>query len=289
VKPPVGSVTLHNTGLVAQTLIATTRLAQQATPDAIVARLLQTVTVPPGGTVVANVYTDQPQQFKQVAVGKLIIPGLRQNLWEKVYAEVVSPLAVRESTTVVSAEDITKATATMKDATAGVFSKKIDELVQPERRAWPKLIATTMNNATFDATVDAEVAQFIGSATVEGVGVIFDPSQLVAVAQQKLRDVAGVDTSHMTLRIEDFTYRLDSHDVAANTALISVHIATQAATLSDPTLFDATALAGKTQIEVREYYKKYSDIADITITLSPNWRTQLPNNKNRILIHGAGN
>ena len=80
----VGEVKIINNLSRDQILVATTRLL---TPDGILFRLQNRVNVPGRGSLIAEVYADDPSKPLAKAGTKFTIPGLSQSLQELVYAE----------------------------------------------------------------------------------------------------------------------------------------------------------------------------------------------------------
>jgi hypothetical protein len=80
----IGKVTIINEYSKSQPLVATTRLLSS---DDKLFRIKDTVNVPAGGSVEAEIYADEVSEDMAIAPDKFIIPGLWSGLQDKIYAE----------------------------------------------------------------------------------------------------------------------------------------------------------------------------------------------------------
>ncbi len=80
-----GEIVIINNHNQKQVLVATTRFL---TKDKILFRLVSSVVIPPKSRIKAIVRSDKPLFLSEVTNGRLIIPGLRLNLQNKIYGEL---------------------------------------------------------------------------------------------------------------------------------------------------------------------------------------------------------
>lgn len=283
-KTPVGAVTLYNKGAVAQTLIATTRLAFADKADVVVARIDGAVVIPAGGSAVANVYTQSPEAFTTITTGRLIMPGLRQGLWETVYAEITSPLQVTSSKTIVSEDDVQRAQQDLTDQLNAAILTAAEAVIPPDRRSWPRLVTTTQGQQTITGKAGDAVSAVTASASAQGTIVVFEPAQLTAVAMRKLQTVAGISTDGLVLTMDDFSYVVEEVKQEQGTAVLTVTIATEAPKFSMEQITDTQPLVGKSQEEIRQYFGQFKDISGVEVHFFPAWIKNAPVMPDRINV-----
>lgn len=121
-----GRVTIINNYSQSQPLVATTRLLSSNNQ---LLRLRNTVSVPAGGSIEVDVYSDEVDPRFFLPAGRLTIPGLWAGLQEQIYAEVGSDQVTYRSETisVVSEQDLNNAIAAVRDEIIKEARRSIEE------------------------------------------------------------------------------------------------------------------------------------------------------------------
>jgi len=280
----VGEVTIFNKNSQNQVLVATTRLATAADPKTVLARLKNTVTVPAGGSIKVPVYTDSPEQFKSVASGQLIIPGLLQSLWTKIYAQNDQALILNNNpvtVATVTSDDLAAAKKQLTEKLYDQLNQNVNKLLIGDQQSWPKLIGQQQPQFIFDVEAGSAVAAFSGSVDLTADVVVIPEQQVIELVEKNL----NIDnTAALTISHDDLSYNIEQFDATSGRAVI---LATaQAVTLPQAKTewSDKNELLGKTTEEIQAYYSQFVGIKSVEVKFSPNWLKKTPRLASKIDI-----
>lgn len=268
----VGRVKIFNNYRRPQPLVATTRLLS---PDNILLRIKNTINVPVGGTVEADVYADDPKQLtgRTLAAGtRFTIPGIWPELQDKIYAEALSQIKTGENkVTVVTAEDIDNA---KKDLLNQLKNQSIADLGTDGKVA--KAVDVKESKVDVSAKVGDVATNFTVKIQATATGVIFDKDNLIKMAETKLKDSLPKDKQLMSADYESLNYTVEEINLAQKTAKVKVYLdGLSVIKLSSP-IFDKTKLEGKSAEEVKEYFASEPAVEGVELNFFPFWVRKVP-------------
>ena len=280
--PIVGGVTLHNTSGTAQPLVATTRLL---TPEGVLYRLEDRVTVPAGGTIVAAVYADEPgpEQIMQEGA-RLTIPGLRANRQEQVFAisNKTTGGGLKFERALVQS-DIDEAI----EHVAQELEAQAMESVRAQTGAGhvPQVWDTQVLDVQVGASVGDIVSEFELTLQVRVSGVAYDDEVLMDLATEQLfasvpegYALHDADTESFYVDIEHIIDGIDAR-ARARVSLSGVGIPSR----THP-LLSTERFSGLSAQEVQEMLVRESVADAVDVNLSPFWVQTVPQAHHRVRI-----
>ena len=280
----IGKVTIINNYTKNQPLTRTTRLL---TPDGILFRTNEGVTVPAGGQVEVEIYADDPSQIqgKTIKPTKMTIPGLWGGLQDKIYAQNdVLITSEGRKVTIVSQNDLDSA----EDKIVGELIKEaVIELEQSLAGDYEVLSAVTYKEvleSNTDAKVGDEVDEFDFNVKAKITIIAFDKNDLLALAEAELIDMLPDDKILFRINKESLTYSLESYDVDNKTASAKVHLEGTMVLNSSSPILDKEKLKGLDEQEVKLYLNSFQAIKDVEVKFSPFWVSSVPKLKDHIEI-----
>ncbi len=281
----VGEVTIVNNYSKSQDLVATTRLADPKDPKTVILRLKKTVTVPAGQSVKVPVYADSPASFTALAPGRLIIPGLWEPLWDKIYAENNMTLSKDGfSLPVVTEQDQKDAETRLRDQ---LYQQGKSGTEQSADSLWPKLITTKVESVSFDAKPGDQASEFNASMKLQVVSISFDESQVIDLAREKIKAESPNSKKIIDLDPKSFSYSIVNFDAAAKTAEIKA-VFTGNSTISElSSIINKQELVNLNADEVKEYLSQFSEIKDVELKFTPAWQKTVPAQIDKISIEVA--
>ena len=281
----VGEVTIVNNYSKDQALVATTRLASANDPDTVLVRLKKGVTVPAGGQVNVQVYPDDPDQFSTLSPQQFIIPGLWGPLQDKIYAENSTTLGESGMTiSVVTQEDLKNAEAELKEQLFSQAMTEINDQLEPQQALWPKLVSAESNEVNYDVEVGEEVAEFLTTMKLKAVVIVFDESQVITLAREKLKSTLSTGKQLITIDPTSLSYAVQKYDLNTKVANVKVDVSGGSILGDESTVLDKSNLIGKTVEEIKSYFSQYPEIESVEVEFSPPWLKKTPRIKDKIEI-----
>lgn len=266
----VGQVTLHNETSAPQALIVKTRLL---TPEGILFRLNQPVTVPAKGTVVADVYADQAGPAGDIGPAKFTIPGLSLDKQAVIYATSESAMKGGVSRVgIVSRGDMDSA------------EKKIREQLQENgkqslQRSHSELTGAFLVDqviVTSTVPVGGEASEFVVSATGRVVGVFTSQNDVRKVSEALLEKRAAGDSTTIVPGKEAPVVTIETFDVTKGEATATVFGNGTAMLNPNSKQLEKSMFFGKSRDEVRRYLVNLDHVRGVDIKFSPAWMLSVP-------------
>ncbi len=284
----LGEVTIVNNYSQPQTLIRTTRLVAPDQPNQVLLRLNNTVTVPAGSQLRAQVYPENKDEFSGLKPTKLIIPGLWGPLQDKIYAEVTNELKPGGyQVTVVTQEDLQRSESQLKDSLFQKVLTEVNSQLAAEESLWPKLVSAKVNQVSFDVAEGAEVAEFQATMNLEAVVVVFDESQVISLARNKLKAALPAGKQLVNLDPKSFSYNVENYDVATGEASVKASLIGSSVISGVTDLVDQSELGGMTEQEVQSYFSQFSEIKSVEVKFQPAWLKKIPRLQDKVQIEVA--
>lgn len=266
-----GTVTLTNETSAARTLIATTRLLS---PEGVLFRLRDRVSVPANGTVEAEVYADQPGEASDIGPTKFTIPGLNESSQKVIYAE--SSEAMRggvRTIGVLSSSDVKTAEATLKEA---LMEQAKAELLAEAPANTGSVFKELESSFSSDVEIGEEVSEFTLTGTMTMAGVFYNQDAVTNQAGEML--ISRAVNEHETIDPSGKapSVVLENIDMESRTANIEVFVdGTASLNVSSEALAKETFF-GMSKDEVRRHLLKLDHVRGVEVEFTPAWTLSVP-------------
>lgn len=300
-----GYVTLINKGDAAWPLVASTRLQS---PDGIIFRLQEDVTVPAGseavpGTAEAYVKAD-PVDVNGTAVGDrgnigsshFFLPGLRESSRDVLYAESSTDMSGGETvvSTIVTEEDLTAARAKLE----AQLKEKVLSALRKEALSQGSALGVSL-----EILEDSDVLQYsevkidmpyeflgqeiedfeiTGSMSLEGIA--YDKNALLAILKTEIvtaetpgKNLIRIDEDSVSINVMEANNSNNYYKFTAQIQGIEEYVI-------DPEEEAGSKLAkkikehiaGKTVEEAENYIQNLPEVNSVTVSLWPGWSPTIP-------------
>ncbi|MBI5254821.1 hypothetical protein HY932_03535 [Candidatus Falkowbacteria bacterium] len=278
----IGVVTLINNYTKEQTLVATTRLLS---PDKVLLRLKDKVTIPAGGKITVQVYADNPDAFKEIPATMFTIPGLWQGLQDKIYAESKDVIKNKPSEIkVVKAADIVKA---KENITKDIDVKAIQEFSNNLPDSQNFLIAV-VGRESIDESVGAKVGDAVSAFDVsikqKMTLIAVEKEQIIGLANTKVKTIVSEERNVLAIDSDSLSYTTSKYNVKTKSAEIKIHAEAKTVIKDTNSILDKSKLVGLTPKGVQLYLLNFDEIENVDVQLSPFWVKKTPNNLNKIFV-----
>lgn len=271
-----GLVTIINNHTANQPLVVTTRLL---TPDNLLFRIQSSVNVPAAGKVEVAAKADQEGSQYLIGPTKFTIPGLSQNLQQKIYAESYGPMTYQKST--------------KKQITQKVYNQAKDELINEIKNKATTFfqsqlteteiikedaLAVEILEETSDASIGDEESEFEISLKTKIKTLAFNENELrqkiIEGLQSSLMtsDTVEYDNPQMILNIE-----LSPPD-PVNLAIITTQYQIKVINQS----IDLNKIKGLTKEGAEKILNNLPNVETAQVNLWPFWVTKVPSDENKI-------
>ena len=206
-----GTVTIYNNSSASQTLVKTPRLL---TPEEILFRLEEGVTVPAGGSVAAAVYADEVGALGNIVPTTFTIPGLSQSKQALIYAESFETFTggVR-MIAVVTQSELDAAAETLKTTLVSDALSMLRAQAGEENDGEAVDIQVVEQTYSIESETQAESYDVMLSLVVTAV--FYDKEILEEIAQTQLyaeigqgRQLVSADKEGMEISLEKFDVEL---------------------------------------------------------------------------------
>ena len=277
-----GKVEIINNTNQNQTLVATTRLLSQ---NGVLMRMNDRVIIPKGERVAVSVYPDDPSNFSELAPTRFILPGLSQNLQDKIYGE---------STTKLSFGDLAIKTVTQKDFET-LESQALDILGQnatdeyekqlPENEAlYTRLVQKEVVEKKYDSSIGDEKEQ-LGLAIKFKITIIaFDEKKLLNIVKKNIYQNISSGRAIKDFNTKDVQYLVQKYDVENKVAYIKVNAKAHSVIKDENRILNKKNFLGLSEKEAQNILKSYPEIQNAKINFYPDWIRRLPKSEERIDI-----
>ena len=275
-----GMVTIYNDSNRAQPLVSTTRLL---TPEGILFRIDEGVTVPANGSVETMAHADEEGQSGEVGPSTFTIPGLNSTRQKEVYAESFETMTGGlDYIQIVSEEDLEQAFETVQN---DLFAKAQAELLAnvPETYTGQTYFEEVLDQV---ASVEAgeETDTYSVSVSIHTVGVFYDQNALLTVAEAKLYE--GLEKGYQLFDVDRVGMQVDVERYDLEYELANVKVLLEGQTMVAPTndLLDKDNLVGLRAKELTDYLINGGVAVSVDIDFFPFWINKVPKLKDRIEI-----
>ncbi|MFA7653760.1 MAG: hypothetical protein WCX97_01820 [Candidatus Magasanikbacteria bacterium] len=272
-----GEVTIYNKTGVSQSLVKTTRLLS---PNGILFRLSDRVTIPANGEIVAKVYADQVGQNSEIAPTRFTIPGLSLDKQKFIYAE-------------------SKATMTGGVYKVGVLTDedikaaKVDYL-EKVRQAYlaagntefldHKSIVSLFGDSIVSNKIGEEISEFTltGNSTV--VAVWYNENELKEVVDKEVGSKINLSIDKVVAVAGEPKIAIVSYDIQNQAAQLTV---AQNVTVTLDANADKLAVSnflGKSKDDIERYILGLDHVTGVEVNFSPAWMLSAPSVPDKIKV-----
>lgn len=276
-----GQVTIINNYIKNQPLVATTRLLSA---DNKLFRLKNTVNVPAGGRLEAEVYADVAEPAMAVGPGKFTIPGLWAGLQDKIYAQSKEPMKYSQKIKYfIEQSDIDNAVKELKNDLLANAKNKVKEAY----RDYAQSIFAVDNNSIgqeVSGKVGEPKEKFSLKMKIMVTVVAFNDEEIYNQVKAKLAAALADDKEISKFNKEDMSYALESFSLSQASAVIKVDSTAQATLKDDTKVIKKNNLAGLSYEELRVYLNSLPEVAGYQIKFFPSFVKKAPSLVDRIKV-----
>ncbi|MFH1412524.1 MAG: hypothetical protein ABIG10_00645 [bacterium] len=277
-----GTVTIINDYMKNQPLVATTRLLSS---DGKLFRLKNSVNVPAGKSITADVYADQQGADMVVGDESFTIPGLWEGLQDKIYAKSQAGDITykKKLKRVLKQEDIDSA---LKDLQEMLIEKAKTDIDDTYSEYNQKLYE--INQEAIEYEIDSEIGEEVDkfSITMNAVIIVvaFDDAQVYEFAQKAMSSNLSDNKELSGLRTDEFSYEIAEIDLERKIADVGVEFSGSVVLKPDAELVDKSKIINMTKEQVADYLTNIEDIKTFDIKISPSFVNKTPSLVDRIKI-----
>ena len=275
-----GQVTIFNNYSKNQPLVATTRLLA----DGKLYRLKNTVNVPAGGSVTAEIYADEAKPEMAVGPSKFTIPGLWAGIQDQIYAQNTEAIKYNEKVKyTISQSDIDNAVSQLNNSLLATAKNQVSQAYQD----YAQSIFAVDNNSVVqevDGKVGEEKDKFTVKMKVMVTVVAFNDNEIYDITKAKISETLADDQAVAEFNKQDVVYSLESFDVNQGTATVSVSATAKTTLKDDAKIIKKNNLAGLDAEQIKAYLNGLPEVAGYEIKFFPSFITKAPNLADRIRI-----
>jgi|GEM_PF-470980 len=275
-----GEVIIYNKSNTEQPLVKTTRLL---TPNNVLFRIKNNVTVPANGQITASVYADTIGKQNEIGPSQFIIPGLKPERQKMVYAESIKPMVGgSHEIKVLTEDDLQAAEKDFKEKTKEAFLKNLTA----NNDNWynQKIATVTDQKITNSAKVGDEVSEFKLSSKNNIVYLMYNQEELADIVSKELTNKIDMTAEKVLSSSKEPQVSLMSYDLAQGTAQLSI---TQDITVTLDANSEKLAtqnFTGKSKDEIERYVLGLPHAAGVEIKISPQWSRSAPSVPDKIKV-----
>jgi hypothetical protein len=276
-----GKVRVINNYTKNQPLVATTRFLS---PDNKLYRLKDTINVPAGSSVEAEIYVDKADPSMAIGPTKFIIPGLWTGIQDKIYAESNEKFVYNKKIEkFIQKIDVDMAVEDLKKELIAKAEKQFGETY----RGYDKVLFEIDNNL-----INVDISDKVGDKKNNfkvnlnsPVAVIaFNSGEVKTMAEKKLKAIVPDNKDFKEISRDNITFNLNGFNVNQGIATINASFESSMALKNDSDIIDKNKIIGLTEEQLRDYLKGFNEISDFKISFSPAFVEKVPNLIDRIYV-----
>jgi hypothetical protein len=276
-----GMVTIINNYNKSQPLVATTRILSA---DNKLFRLKNTVNVPAGGSVEAEVYADDPGPEMALEPTTFTIPGLWAGLQDKIYAESKTVFAYnQDAKKIIAQEDID---AGLKDLRSALIAKAEKEIAEKYKDYNKSVYVLDENSVVITIEGKAgEEKNEVAITMAAAVGVAaFNKESVEKMVEDKLNTIIASDKKLLEFNKDNISYSLESHNLDQGIATVNAVFEGKTVFRSGDEIVDREKIAGLTRDQLTAFLDSAPGIASYEIKFQPSFIKKVPTLADRVEI-----
>lgn len=278
----VGQITLYNKYNKSQPLVASTRLLSASGK---LYRLKNSVTVPAGGQVVADVYADQAKPEMAVGAELFTIPGLWEGLQDKIYGQSLEGAIKYQQKLrrIIAQDDIDKALADLKQVLKDKVKADFDNTYNDYDYKFYNLDELNLKFVV-SGKVGEEKDQLPVSMSgmVEVIAFNSDQAQDLAKLSSAAKLPVGQDL--LNLDTSNLKYELTKFDPNMVMAEVNMTYDVKVRANNKNEIVDKNKIIGLSEDQLKQYLSNIKDIRTYNIEFYPAFIKQVPRLTDRIEV-----
>lgn len=277
----LGKVMIINNYNKNQPLVATTRLLSA---DNKLFRLKNTVNVPAGGSIEADVYADEPSSDMAIGPAKFTIPGLWAGLQDKIYALSKEPMLYESKIKKhILQSDIDSA---LKDLEKKLLTKA-ESAVNEKYGNYKKKIYRLDENSIV-LKIDGKLGEEKDEFSIEMSGAVevtaFNPEQIIEMSREKLSLSLSAGKELKEFYQESVEYNLNSFNFDEGAASLNVSFSGEVGFKEGASIIDKEKILGLTKEQLNDYLANLPEVLNYEVKFSPSFIKKVPNSAERVEI-----
>lgn len=276
-----GRVKLINNYNKDQALVAKTRILS---PDNKLFRLKASVNIPAGGTVEADIYTDEPSQDMAISPTRFTIPGLWAGLQTKIYAESSEKFVFQNQIRkYIKPSDLDLAAKDMNNHLLALAQTQVATDFSSD-----EIVVYKADDSKATSSVDAKAGEAKAEFTIKAAGsvvlVAFPKKQAEDMLKAKLGLSVPDDKELISYDNENIVYVLENYDPLTKIATVKAEGRGLMSLKKDSELVDRTKLINLNREQIKQYLDNFPEIASYDLKFSPSFIDKAPGLVDRIKI-----
>lgn len=277
----VGRVTIVNNYIKNQPLVATTRLLSAGNK---LFRLKNTVNVPAGGQVVAEVYADQAKPEMAIGPSKFTIPGLWAGIQDKIYAQSNQAMEYSEKIKyTIRQSDLDNAVKELKNNLLANAGKQLGQAYgEYSQRLYQ------VDNNSISQEVQGKVGEEKRNFTIKMKAMVtliaFGDNDIYERAKIKLAATLADDKQIAEFTKQNLAYSLAKVDLSQGLAEVKVIFEAKATLKDSAKVIKKYSLAGMNYEQLKAYLNSLPEVAGYEINFLPAFIKKAPNLVDRIEV-----
>ena len=267
-----GMVTIYNTSSASQTLVKTTRLL---TPEEVLFRLEEGVTVPAGGSVEAVVYADEVGALGNIAPTTFTIPGLSQSKQALIYAESTEVFTGGVRTiAVVTQTELDTAAETLKSTLVADALSMLRAQAGEENDGVALDVQVVEETYSIEPGTQAESYEVTLSLVVTAV--FYDEEVLKEISEEQLYAEMGQGRQLVSTDEDGMEVSLEKFDVDLGNANLHVVLMGKVMTSRTSDALEIRRFVGMNEQEIQTLLLKEGVATQVRMYCFPFWVHKVP-------------
>ncbi len=276
-KEVVGKIEITNNYIKNQPLVASTRLLSS---DGKLFRLKNTINIPAGGSVEAEIYADDPSPEMAIPPTSFTIPGLWAGLQDKIYGKSAIALEYRQKIKkTISNDDIEKGIKDLKQELLNNAKKEINDSYSNYDKIIYKIDENSVNS-TVNNKIGEEIDEFEISIEAKVVIVAFDNKKFAEIAKDKLIKSLNSNKELVSFDDENINYSLNNFNILTGNANIGASFEGMTTLKNNSSIIKKEDLLGLDKAQINAYINeidrsKNLDLAGHEIQFYPSFISKI--------------
>ncbi len=276
-----GKITVINDYNRSQQLVATTRFLS---PDNKLFRLKNTITVPAGGRVEADVYADEISPEMAIGPSHFTIPGLWAGLQDKIYGESKEPMKYSQQVKkYIQQADIETAVKDLRESLLAKAKTEIGESYKDYSRVIYDIDDNSISREV-GGKAGEEKDEFSIVMKTKVIVVAFNEDDIFKLAEQKLNSILSDDKKLLRFEKDNISYGLNNYNINQGLASLNASFSGEITAREGANIVERDKILGLSRQQLDSYLKNMPEIADYEIKFYPSFINKVPNLADRIEI-----
>jgi hypothetical protein len=245
--------------------------------------LAETVTVPAGGSVEVDIYTDDPSPEYAISPTRFTIPGLWAGLQDDIYAESEEEFEYQtEKRKFIKKEDINNAITDIKKE----LSQKAEQEFGNDYLGYDEVV---YNLDSVDTGIEKEVGDEAEEFEVVAEGTInvvaFNNNKLKQIARSKLDSSLPENRELVEFNEGDVNYFLDNYNFSDRKATLEVSFSGETVFKNSDRIINKNNIVGLNKQQLNDYLGGLEEVENYKLDFSPSFVNKAPSLVDRIEVN----